>query len=101
MFRKSRKSQLGNQLKVKTNEEEIAPERFVFHSCETFQLKTEPFRSDEAALLPPKLQRRGLVFLVNWLLWSMYDGLLLCVMGYFGIWVIRASGNFIRVTTIF
>ena len=31
VFRKSRKSQLWNQLKVKTNEEEIAPERFVFH----------------------------------------------------------------------
>ena len=27
-------------------------------------------------LLPPKLQRRGIVFLVNWLLWSVYDGLL-------------------------
>ena len=31
VFRKSRKSQLWNQLKVKTNEEEIALERFVFH----------------------------------------------------------------------
>ena len=41
---------------------------------------------DSCRLLPPKLQRRGLVFLVNWLLlsdsvcdgllWSVYNGLL-------------------------
>ena len=39
-----------------------------------------------AKLLPPKLQRRGLVFLVNWLLCSVCDvgyyGA--CVMGYYG-----------------
>ena len=29
LFRKSRKSQLWNQVNVKTSEEEIAPERFV------------------------------------------------------------------------
>ena len=55
-------------------------------------------------LLPPKLQRRGLVFLVNWLLWRVYD------VGYYGacmmvivqrkewitlvhIWVMRACAN--------
>ena len=46
------------------------------HKCQPFYL-----------LLPPKLQRRGLVFLVNWvtILWSVYDGLLwLCIKGYYG-----------------
>ena len=41
---------------------------------------------------------RRVFTLVNWLLWSAYDGLLWysCVIGYYGIWVIRVSGNFIR-----
>ena len=40
------------------------------------ELSRSPVLPLGITLLPPKLQRRGLVFLVNWLLWSVYVGLL-------------------------
>ena len=40
------------------------------------ELSRSPVLPLGITLLPPKLQRRGLVFLVNWLLWGVHDWLL-------------------------
>ena len=57
----------------------------------------------KCCLLPPKLQRRGLVFkgkMVTMKCVQLYNGLLWCVC-YRLIWVILACANFIRVSHVF
>ena len=89
----------GDWLKVKVIESE---NESYWRSLRSLRRLTQGEHYWKWKLLPPKLQRRGLVFKRKWLLWSVYDGLLWSVKnGYFGIWVIRASGNFIRVRDVF